>query len=335
MKSLMLTAIALILALCLLSAAPSRADSIATLDLSATLVTTNDQYVANGDDLPSLFVTGQIFYDITTATVLGTGLSFLGLEGANHQFSSQGQDISGFCDYIQCQFSAGDGVASLSIVSGYFVGGPSFVVGNDFGVCPISDTLYGSLDVHSIPCSAGSAASFDNIDGVVYSLPDGGSTGSLTVAAIPEPSILILLLTGCVFFALVARWRDEGALSVWPAPPESPVSAPVAHLARRAARSLQPLRKIHQPHLVLDAHVRHRHLNNVHPLRDSCDPLMTADRRDSLRDGLIERGRRDLDAVRDSVEVLNRHPARFGRHDGKITNSLCVRYQVWALHQII
>jgi hypothetical protein len=208
MKILTLTAIALILALCLLSAAPSRADSIATLDLSAALVTTSDPYVANGDDLPSLFVTGQIFYDITTATALGTELSFLGPEGANHQFSSQAQDISGFCDYIQCQFSAGDGVASLSIVSGYFVGGPSFVVGNDFVVCPISDTLYGSLDVHSIPCSAGSIAIFDNIYGVVYSLPDGNSTGSLTVAAIPEPNLLILLLTGFGFFVLVAKWRE-------------------------------------------------------------------------------------------------------------------------------
>lgn len=55
---------------------------------------------------------------------------------------------------------------------------------------------------------------------------------------------------------------------------------PVAHLAWRAARPFQPLRKIHQLDRVLEADVRHRHPDDVEPLSDSGNPLVATDRRE-------------------------------------------------------
>jgi hypothetical protein len=49
--------------------------------------------------------------------------------------------------------------------------------------------------------------------------------------------------------------------------------------------ALQPLREIHQLDLMLDTHVRNRHLDYIEPLRDPSDPLVPADRGEPLGHG--------------------------------------------------
>jgi hypothetical protein len=53
---------------------------------------------------------------------------------------------------------------------------------------------------------------------------------------------------------------------------------PITHLAWRTARPLQPLRKINQLDLVLDANIHDRHLDDVESLSDPCDPFVPPDR---------------------------------------------------------
>ena len=47
------------------------------------------------------------------------------------------------------------------------------------------------------------------------------------------------------------------------------------------------------------------------------DPLVTPKRRQTSRDGFVQRGRHDLDGMRDAVHILNRHSTRADRHIGQ------------------
>jgi hypothetical protein len=108
--------------------------------------------------------------------------------------------------------------------------------------------------------------------------------------------------------------REVIPLARYRHPQNRPNLVPVAHLSRRVSRPLQPFREIHQLDLVLDAHVRNRHPYDVMPLRDAGDPLVTADCSETVRHGLVERGRRDLNGMRDAVHVLDRDAARADWH---------------------
>ena len=86
----------------------------------------------------------------------------------------------------------------------------------------------------------------------------------------------------------------------------------IAHFSRRAARSVQPLREIHQLDLVLDANVHNENLHDVQTLGDSGNPLIAADCCEPERNSLVQRRCRDFDCVRHAVHVLNRHATRQG-----------------------
>ncbi len=62
---------------------------------------------------------------------------------------------------------------------------------------------------------------------------------------------------------------------------------------------------------VLDANVRDRHLDDVEPgaIGDTCHPFVASNCREPLGHGLVLRGRRNFDSVRDAVHVLDRDAA--------------------------
>jgi hypothetical protein len=105
----------------------------------------------------------------------------------------------------------------------------------------------------------------------------------------------------------------------------------IAHLSRRSAILFQPLREIYELDFVIDTNICDRHFDNVEPLGDSSNPFVGSNRCEPLSNGLIERGRRDFDGVRDAVHVLDRHAAGTDWHKQKISYSLFIRYRLRAL----
>jgi len=199
---------------------PACADSVATINVTASLIPSSTLTMGGVSAVfqpPSLFVTGQILFDLTNGIQnLGPdpppngsvqmNMSFLGPGGATSQFSTQG---TGYCiwlgsgaQYGECFYHAQVGSASVSF--GTIIFSPTFTVGESWGACAVRDTDYLDSGVHEMgqgPCPRTSTASFDNNDGVVYTLLDNSSSGRLTVAAInevnvPEPSSLCLFTTG-------------------------------------------------------------------------------------------------------------------------------------------
>jgi hypothetical protein len=61
----------------------------------------------------------------------------------------------------------------------------------------------------------------------------------------------------------------------------------VADLPWRASSSVEPLRKIPEPNLVLDANVGYGHFDDIETLGNPSDPFVAPDRRKALGDGLI------------------------------------------------
>jgi hypothetical protein len=63
---------------------------------------------------------------------------------------------------------------------------------------------------------------------------------------------------------------------------------PINHLARRPAGFFQPPLKVRHLDLVIDAHVCDGHLHNVWPLRNTSDPIVPPQRRETLSNGLVQ-----------------------------------------------
>jgi hypothetical protein len=70
---------------------------------------------------------------------------------------------------------------------------------------------------------------------------------------------------------------------------------------------------------MLDPDIRNRYLHDARTLRDPGDPFVASKRRHTSRDSFIQRGRHDLDGVRDAVHILKRDSARA---DGHIRQSI-------------
>ena len=221
----------------LLLPALAYADSIATLDLSASFVPINSLGSAaifgNG---PSLFVTGQFTLDEDTGVISSWNMSFLGPLGATYQLSPQdGGMASASCrpglpcvppgplDFATWNFSFGNSTASLDIVTLRLTNSSlPFFPQEVLQLCAAPLTIYpGNVIVGGDqPCDSTSSASFAGQNGVIYQLPDGFSSGTLTVSSVvstPEPSESSGLLFGLAIFFMCMTFtkRDDARTLTW------------------------------------------------------------------------------------------------------------------------
>ena len=208
----------------LLLPALARADSIATLDLSASFVpidpTSATAIFGNG---PSLFVTGQFTLDEDTGEISSWNMSFLGPLGATYQLSAQnGGMASASCQLVpscvsggpfgvaRWNFSFGNSTASLDLFTLNLTGSSlPFFTQEVLQLCAAPFTLYpGGVLVGTQPCGITSSASFAGQNGVIYELPNSFSSGVLTVSSVvstPEASESSGLLLGlAVLFVCMA-----------------------------------------------------------------------------------------------------------------------------------
>ena len=197
----------------LLLPALAYADSIATLDLSASFVPLDPSSGAaifgNG---PLLFVTGQFTLDEDTGEISSWNMSFLGPLGATYQLSPQnGGAASASCSpaVLPCgsismatwDFSFGNGTASLNLSTFKLTDSSlPFFPQEVLQLCGAVFTLYpGGVLVGTQPCFITSTASFAGQNGAIYQLPNSFSSGTLTVSSVvstPEPSESSGLLLG-------------------------------------------------------------------------------------------------------------------------------------------
>jgi hypothetical protein len=218
----------------LLLPALAYADSIATLDLSASFVPLSP---SGGAALfgsgPTLFVTGQFVLDEDTSTISSWNMSFLGPLGATYELSAQNGGVSGasclFGPISEClsgpllsnvawSFFFANSVASLNVETN--LGELPFFTGETVQLCAASFTIYPGNVVGEPPCLGTSYASFDNeSDVVVYQLPNGFSSGTLTVSSVvstPEPSesttlfLGMAIIFGCMIFQKTSRLQGIG-----------------------------------------------------------------------------------------------------------------------------
>jgi hypothetical protein len=195
---------------------PAWADSVATIDVTASLISSSsyDGLILNYQS-PTWFVTGQILFDMTTGIVtdlelvpsgsLQMNMSLLGPGGVTAQFSTQGTAgcywFGAGADYGECFYHAQVGSASVSFVTIIF--SPTFTVGQSWGACADRYTLYPGIgyEMGQGPCPGTSGVGIGDDGGRVYTLLDNSSSGRLTVTAInevnvPEPNSLGLLTSG-------------------------------------------------------------------------------------------------------------------------------------------
>ena len=221
----------LILGLLFLSPALTRADQIATIDVTASFIP-SALYFGNG---PTLFMTGQFVLDEDTQTIGSWNLGFLGPSGATYQLSAQNGGVaSAFCP-LPCpvtaippfttpegwDFSFGNSVAStqMQTVLGTDV---YFYPGEIVPLCANQNTYYPGNPVPAISfgCFRTSSASFDGETGWVYQSSDSSmSSGNLFVISVvstPEPSELNTLLLGIAVLCgyIMFQRRNRGARTV-------------------------------------------------------------------------------------------------------------------------
>lgn len=203
----------------------ARADSIATLDLSSSFVPTDSSGAAaifgNG---PSLFVTGQFTLDEDTSVISSWNMSFLGPLGATYQLSAQNRGMAtAKLEAATWNFSFGNGTASLDIFT-LVLNDPlrPFSAQEVLQLCGAPFTIYpGNVIVGEQRCVTTSGASFDDQDVAIYQLPNGFSSGTLTVSSVastPEPSESSGLLLGLaalfVCMAFKTRRRADVDLAI-------------------------------------------------------------------------------------------------------------------------
>ena len=208
-----------VLLLCFIPAL-ARADSIATVDVSASFVPSSDFGVVGvfGSGA-SLFVTGQFTLDETSNTISSWNMTFLGTGGATYQLSPQDGGVATVqCTSTPCtpfwilHFSNSNALLRMDVLFHQ----PLFQPGATLLLCPVQLTLYPSGNVvSSPPCNVTSSASFDNQSGVVYTLPDGvTSSGFLTVVSVvstPEPHSSTLLLGIAIVLGSFLKGRRGSA----------------------------------------------------------------------------------------------------------------------------
>ena len=198
----------------LLLPALAYADSIATLDLSASFVpldlSSGAAIFGNG---PSLFVTGQFTLDEDTGVISSWNMSFLGPLGATYQLSPQNGGMAsascsppvlpcGSISLAEWNFSFGNSTASLNLSTFKLTDSSlPFFPQEVLQLCAAPATIYpGNVVVFSEqPCEGLGSASFAGQTGVIYQLPNSFSSGTLTVSSVvstPEPSESSGLLLG-------------------------------------------------------------------------------------------------------------------------------------------
>jgi hypothetical protein len=204
----------------------AQADSIATLDLSVSGVppdpSTGDALFGSG---PTLFVTGQFVLDEDTSTISSWNMSFLGPLGATYQLSAQSggvatakcqfvpscASITSPLDHPNWNFSFGNSIASLNVTTLFNEPLP-FFTGETVQLCGAPFTIYpGGVIVGTQPCVTGGGATFDNQVGTIYQLPNGFSSGTLTVSSVvstPEPSESSGLLLGLAVLFVCMTFKN-------------------------------------------------------------------------------------------------------------------------------
>jgi len=190
-----------------LQTVPAFADSIATIQVDASLIA-GPEGLINQFQPPTLFVSGQIFLDLTTAfqpvspnpppnPFLGANLLF---SGPNGNFS---ETVSGTGNCSEVGGIPGFFTCFLNAPGFHFEtnGIPSTIgVGSTFGACATRFTQYpdGVIATGSGVCGETSTVNFLGNSGFVFTLENGSSSGTFTVTAIstPEASTLPLLAAG-------------------------------------------------------------------------------------------------------------------------------------------
>ncbi len=211
----------------------ARADSIATIDVSASFIP-SQVFFGNG---PTLFMTGQFTLDEDTKTIGSWNLGFLGPLGATYQLSAQngGVATAQCVAIVPCPvavippfntaptwiFSFGNGIASTTMYTTFI--SPVFLfTGESLPLCANQNTFYPSgIDGISFGCGVTSGASFDNMTGFVYQSSDSTtSSGNLTVVSVvqtPEPAESTMLLFGIAIILGVRHFsRIQRRLGIAP-----------------------------------------------------------------------------------------------------------------------
>jgi hypothetical protein len=88
----------------------------------------------------------------------------------------------------------------------------------------------------------------------------------------------------------------------------------VHHLSRAPASPAKPFVKVADLHRVRHRDARYGHLNRVEALSDLPGPLVTAYRCESERNRFKQRRGGHFSRVRDSIHILDSHPARTETH---------------------
>jgi hypothetical protein len=212
-KLLALTSICLVLQI-----VPASADTL-TLQVDASLIAGVESGLFTQFQPPTVFVSGQIFLDLTTAFgpvppgpppngVLGVNLLFTGPNGSFQETTSG----TGFCEEVGSSpglFTCFLNAPGFSFQTNAFL--LPLAVGSTFGACATRFTQYpdGVIAMGSGVCGETSSVSFLGNSGIVYTLENGSSSGTFTVTAIstPEPSTLPLLATGLAALVVLALLR--------------------------------------------------------------------------------------------------------------------------------
>jgi PEP-CTERM motif len=221
---------AVVFALFLCFAGAARPDTIVTLDLNASFGTEQSGPAQHQDSVffpasgpvPVLYVTGEFAWDETTSTIDSFNIGFLGPLGATYQLSPQ--DIGTFTPSGGCldctvpgagwwEFALVNDTAGISLSTLLGSNAP-FYTGESLTLCPIMNTEYGGVSVPFLyACPSTTGGYFEDFafpTGVVYELPNGQSSGVLTVASVistPEPATLWLLALGIV---AIVSWKSRG-----------------------------------------------------------------------------------------------------------------------------
>ena len=175
-----------LLALVLFCTAPTKADSIATIDLSANFATGGSFVSVTFPTSAPLFgVTGQFTVDEDTGAISSWNVNFLGSLGASYQLSAQNGGIaSASCvgvtpcpgppssfDQGYWDFSFANSGAFLKIDTLQRPPSSSpFFTGETLQLCPVEITFYpGNVSDDSPTCVFTSSASFDGETGFCMS----------------------------------------------------------------------------------------------------------------------------------------------------------------------
>jgi hypothetical protein len=214
----------------LLQAAQAHADSIATLDVSASFIAS--QNFGTG---PFAFLTGQFTLDEDTKIISSWSMTIVGPAGATYTLSAQNGGVAtAMCPFgsLPCPypapfpmttnpgwtFSFSNGSTGIFMDTLYNSAVP-FFAGESLQLCPLQNTVYPSgFDAVSPACAFTSSAIFNGGTAFMYELEDNSSSsGILTVVSVtstPEPAESTMLLVGiAIIFGVrhFSKYKDVWA----------------------------------------------------------------------------------------------------------------------------